>query len=123
MLVDDWGLTRDNGEGAECAVSSAQTGGCANKGYFQAGATVYDSHRTGAGTRSSADSDLVEQVLKDLPANLKTMKEYQMSFRGEESSFTENVAVSEGKADWETTPFEGGWKSSYGSRSEDFLGK
>lgn len=120
MLMDDWGLTVDRGEAAECALTM---GGCANAGYFLAGKTVYDAHRQGAGTLSKADFTFVQQVVQEVPQNLATTKEYQMSFRGEESAFGEQVPVIEGRSSWETTPYSAPWKASHALRQEDFLGR
>ena len=101
----------------------AKTGGCQNRGYFLAGQTVYQAHRTANGTSSNADAVLVLSVLGDLPNGLSSVKDFQMSFRGEESGFTEQVQVSEGKADWQSTPFTAPWQRSYAARQEDFLGR
>ncbi|GEM_PF-1883834 len=124
MLVDDWGLTNLNNEGAECEVSSLQTGICANRGYFFAGRKIYETHRDAAGTKSTADFQFVQQTMNLVPKDLDTTKEYQMSFRGEESDFKETLEdLNEGRPDWETTPFKAPWKDSYEGRKEDFLGR
>jgi hypothetical protein len=122
LLMDDWGLTADDNEAAECPVTMELLGGCVNKGYFLAGKTVYEAHRTGGGTRSNADRIFVEKIVKGLPADLDKTKEFQMSFRGS-PSFTETVPVIEGRDDWQTTPFVQGWQDSYAARKEDFLGR
>ena len=120
MLMDDWGLTNRNGEGAECAVS---LGGCANPGFFRAGKTVYDAHRSGAGSQGRADVDLIRATLGDVPSNLASLHDFQMSFRGEESGFTEAVGVDEGRADWATTPATTPWATAWAARSDRFLGR
>lgn len=123
MLVDDWGLTADNGEAQECPTAMELTGGCTNKGYFLAGKTVYEAHRTAGGTLSNADTVFVQRLFNTVPNDLAETKEFQMSFRGEESAFSENVDVIEGRPDWDTTPYVDGWKASHELRSEDFLGR
>jgi hypothetical protein len=123
MMVDDWGLTLDNNEAEECEVSMALTGVCKNTGYFRGGDTVYAAHRTGAGTLSTADYLFVQGVLQTVPKDLERTKDYQMSFRGEDSFFTEDVKVSEGRPNWETTPYTSPWQDSHGMRKEDFLGR
>jgi hypothetical protein len=119
MAVGDWGLTNLNGEGEECNLTM---GGCANSGFFSAARTVYEANRTGAGTRNDAYVQYVEQVVQQTPANLSRLTDFQMSFKGEESTFIQSVPVSEGESDWATTETFGAWGDSYGARNSKFLG-
>ncbi len=123
LLMDDWGLTRDHGEGLECPASMALTGRCANAGYFRAVEAVYEAGRTAAGTRSDADLLFVRGVVGAVPADFTRLHDLQLSFRGEESAFVEHVGTVEGLADWQTTPYTAPWQRSHAARREEFLGR
>ncbi len=117
--IGDWGLTNLGGEDEECELTMS---GCANLGFFRAGRVVYEAHRSGEGTRNDAFVRFVDGVVQERPANLPRMTDFQMSFKGEESGFTQNVPVSEGEPEWKTTETYGAWGASYGIRSGSFLG-
>lgn len=119
MAIADWGLTNQGGEENECRLTMT---GCANPGFFNAGKTVYEAHRTGDGTRNDAFLKFVDGVVRERPSELEKVTDFQLSFRGEESGFIQAVPVSEGEPDWHTTPSFGAWESSYGARSPRFLG-
>ena len=120
MAVGDWGLTDLNGEAEECHLTMS---GCANSGYFAKADAVFQSNRTGGGTESQAFVQLVNGVLRSPVAGLPSAVDFQMSFRGSESGFFEQVPVDEGEGAWRTTPSLGAWGASYGARSESFLGR
>lgn len=120
MAIGDWGLTNLNGEDSECALTMS---GCANSGFYDFSKSIYEAHRTGAGTLNDAYIEYVEKVVQQTPADLAKLTNFQMSFRGEESGFIEKVPVSEGESDWHTTPSFGAWEPSYAARSSSFLGR
>lgn len=120
MAIGDWGLTNQNGEENECNLTM---GGCANAGFFDFARTTYQSHRRGNGTLNRSFVQLVEGVVRETPAELASMTDFQMSFRGEESGFIQGVPVSEGDRNWRTSPSLGAWGASHGMRSEGFLGR
>lgn len=119
MAIGDWGLTNRGGEDNECNLTMD---GCANQGFFDFAKSTYEANRTGAGTRNDAYVQYVEQVVQQTPANLARLTDFQMSFKGEESGFIQDVPVSEGEPEWRTTPSYGAWEDSYGARSTKFLG-
>ena len=120
MAIGDWGLTNLNAEDAECRLTM---GGCANEGFFDFSQRTYERYRTGGGTRGRQHIRFVEGMVQVPPNGLNTVTDFQMSFRGEESSFTERVPVSEGDSEWKTSPGAlGNWAGSYGARATRFLG-
>jgi hypothetical protein len=119
MAVGDWGLTDLGGEGEECELTM---GGCANQGFFDFAQATYESNR-GAGTSSQAHTTFVQALLVVPPANVAAVTDFQMSFRGSESGFTQGVGPSEGAADWKTSPILGAWGASYAVRNNGFLGR
>lgn len=119
LAIGDWGLTNQNGEGDECDLTMT---GCANSGFFDFARSTYEANRTGAGTQNDAYVKYVDGVVQELPADLAKMTDFQMSFKGEESKFTQTVPVIEGEPDWHTTESFGAWETSYGVRSSRFLG-
>ncbi len=118
MAIGDWGLTRLNGEDQECRLTM---GSCANQGFFDFSDSVYQAHRSGGGTQSRAFLRFVEQVVMEVPADLGTVTEFQMSYRGE-PGFTEQVPVSEGDRPWRTSPSLGAWGASHARRNPGYLG-
>jgi hypothetical protein len=120
MAIGDWGLTNLSLEDQECELTMT---GCTNQGFFDFSKNTYEAHRTGGGTRSRAFLRFVQGVVVEVPNDLGRMTDFQMSFRGEESTFTEDVPVSEGEPEWKTSPALGAWADSYGARSSRFLGR
>lgn len=120
MAIGDWGLTNRNQEDAECALTMS---GCANQGFFDFSQRVYERYRTGGGTRGRQYLRFVEGMVGTPPNGLTNLLDFQMSFRGEESNFTQRVPVSEGEPEWKTSPGSvGAWAASYGGRTPRFLG-
>ncbi|MBL8954214.1 MAG: hypothetical protein JNK82_25780 [Myxococcaceae bacterium] len=119
MAIGDWGLTVPNGEDEECRLTMSD---CANAGFFSAAQTTYNSNRTGGGTQDQSFLHLVEQVVISVPADLPTVTEFQMSFRGEDHGFIEQVPVSEGDRPWRTSPSLDAWAASHAARANGYLG-
>jgi hypothetical protein len=114
MITDDWGLTHNGTEGLESDAYGKQ-----NQGFFGAGQTLYEANGGGAGT---AYSQFVDSLVGSRPANFDALVKFQMSFKGEESGFQQNLSVSEGRPRWATTPWNGPAQASYGARSPCYLG-
>ena len=120
MAIGDWGLTNRTQEDQECALTMS---GCANQGFFDFSQRIYERYRTGGGTRGRQYQRFVEGMVVVPPNGLTNMLDFQMSFRGEESNFTQRVPVSEGEPEWKTSPGGvGTWAASYAGRSPRFLG-
>lgn len=121
MAIGDWGLTNLGGEENECELTMS---GCANPGFFDFSRATFEANRRGDGTRGRQHVRFVEGMVQSPPGGINTVTDFQMSFRGEESTFTQGVPVSEGDRDWKTSPGSlGAWAASYGARSGSrFLG-
>lgn len=120
MAIGDWGLTNRTQEDQECALTMS---GCANQGFFDFSQRVYERYRTGGGTRGRQYQRFVEGMVVVPPNGITNLLDFQMSFRGEESNFTQRVPVSEGEPEWKTSPGGvGTWAASYAGRSQRFLG-
>ncbi len=114
MVTDDWGLTNHGTEDLEADAYGSQ-----NAGFFAGGQTLYEANGGGAG---NAYSQFVSALVGSLPANFDGLVKFQMSFKGEESGFQQNLNVSEGRPRWATTPWDGAHQGSYGARSGCYLG-
>lgn len=113
MLVDDWAFASPN----ECTEHRAYGGG--NPAYFGRVNVLYQRY---GGSAGDAHLKLVEFVVRAPPVTVAGVAALQLSFRGEESLFTENLRVAYGRPDWPTTPYEGTPVVSYDVREPCFLG-
>ncbi|MBS1152333.1 MAG: putative pilus biosis operon protein [Myxococcaceae bacterium] len=120
MLLDDWGLAGP-AESSECVVKT-NGGGCnGNAPYSKSVENAFDA----VGDRGTAHVRLVQFALQRLPPNLAQVTDFYLSYRGEESKFTETVnAGDNGDPDWHTTPFATPpqYEAAHGSRSNSYLG-
>jgi hypothetical protein len=106
IQLDDWGFSGSR-EARECPLTAGGGRGCANSGYYDLAEKTYRSHvqRDGDafGTQSST---LARQVVGSSPLQSADENHFYLSFRGNESSYTEDVGAAHGDSDWETTPFD-----------------
>jgi hypothetical protein len=119
LAVGDWGLTNRNGEDAECRLTMD---GCANGGFFGAAKGVYQANQGPGGTTRRPHINFLTALLTVPPQDFNRVTEFQMSFRGEESLFAEQVEVNEGEREWLTTPYLLSRRLAYQNRNAKFLG-
>lgn len=122
MSIGDWGMTDQGTEPAECPLTMD---GCTNQGFFAKAKGTYEANR-GWGTRGRSNQRFMEALINrvPIPQDYQRVKDFQMSFRGEDSSpvFQEDVPVVEGDRKWRTTPALTVRKDSYDMRTARFLG-
>lgn len=121
MLTDDWGLAGPD-ESGECVVNPYGGGCTGNTPYSSAVRKVFEA----SWTPTFEHVNLVQGVVGQLPDKLAEVTAFYMSYRGEESNFTETVqAGDKGDADWQTTPdlvpLE--YQASHQARNDAYLGK
>ncbi|MBL8950251.1 MAG: pilus assembly protein [Myxococcaceae bacterium] len=106
IQLDDWGFSGSR-EARECPLTAGGERGCANSGYYDLVEKTYRSHvqREGDafGTQSSA---LAREVVGSSPLQSADENHFYLSYRGNESSYTEDLGRSHGDTQWETTPFD-----------------
>jgi hypothetical protein len=117
MVLDDWGL-QGRAESGECHLTNSDA--CGNPGFYR---LAEKSYRAIGGAGNGAASNLAEQMVGFAPTHEGP---FWMSFRGEESKFTEEHP-SDGDTKWPTTPFDDPqsaqtYKKAYDKNRACFLG-
>jgi hypothetical protein len=102
--LDDWGFSGPQ-ERQECKLAFDGATGCDNQGYFDLVNKTYDAQVKSQGDDKSTEStDLAKDIVgkSPLPGD---ENQFYLSFRGNESQYTEDLRQSHFDTKWETTPF------------------
>lgn len=103
--LDDWGYSGPN-ERKECKLDFDGATGCDNQGYYNMVKKTYDAQVNSDGDGFSTESsDLAKDVVGKNPLPGDENQLY-LSFRGNESDYTEDLKQSHFDTKWETTPFK-----------------
>lgn len=102
ILLGEWGLSnRDNDEHEECHLEDREN--CSNPGYFAVVKKLYDGP-LGFGSSIAAGSAMVMATVQVLPMDFGAELDFWLSFRGEESQFSETLSNTMGRPAFTTTP-------------------
>jgi hypothetical protein len=128
IALDDWGFSGGK-ERRECALAPDGKSTCANQGYFDLAFKGYKALVNARGDAfDTASTSLAKSIVGRSPLEEQSRlaeNHFSLSFRGSESGYTEDLGVSHGDTQWETTPFKA--RSEYrafsGPRADCWLGK
>ncbi len=106
IQLDDWGFSGSR-EARECALTPGGGRGCANQGYYDLVEKTYRHHVQRQGDQfGTQSSTLAREVVGSSPLQSADENHFYLSFRGNESAYTEDIGASHGDPRWETTPFD-----------------